>query len=85
VPCFDPDRARDPKFQRLRRSKLTIAYPQRRNAHGANGMGLIRAAVGAIGGTLAVQWKDFLTVPVGIGPTAALLPAAPAGTNEGGG
>lgn len=46
-------------------------------------MGLIRAAIGAIGGTLADQWKDFLTVPAGIGPTAALFPAVPAGTNAG--
>jgi len=27
-------------------------------------LGLIRAAIGAIGGTLADRWKDFLTVPV---------------------
>jgi membrane protease subunit (stomatin/prohibitin family) len=46
-------------------------------------MGLIRAGFGAISGTLADQWKDFLTVPVGIGPTAALFPAVPVGTNEG--
>ena len=36
-------------------------------------MGLIQAAVGAIGGTLADQWKDFYTVPEGLAPTAALL------------
>ena len=29
-------------------------------------MGLIQAAVGAIGGTLADQWKDFFTVPDGL-------------------
>ncbi len=46
-------------------------------------MGLIRAAIGAIDGTLADQWKDFLTVPVGIGPTAALFPAVPVGASEG--
>ncbi len=46
-------------------------------------MGLIRAAIGAIDGTLADQWKDFMTVPVGIGPTAALFPAVTVGTNEG--
>jgi membrane protease subunit (stomatin/prohibitin family) len=44
-------------------------------------MGLMKAAIGAIGGTLADQWKDFLTVPAGIGPTAALFPAVPVGTN----
>jgi membrane protease subunit (stomatin/prohibitin family) len=44
-------------------------------------MGLIKAAIGAIGGTLADQWKDFLTVPANIEPTAALFPAVPAGTN----
>jgi membrane protease subunit (stomatin/prohibitin family) len=42
-------------------------------------MGLIRASVGAVGGTLADQWKDFLTVPEGIAPTAALFPAVPTG------
>lgn len=44
-------------------------------------MGLIKAGVGALGGTLADQWRDFLTVPVGIEPTAALFPAVPVGTN----
>ena len=46
-------------------------------------MGLIRAAIGAIGGTLSDQWNDFLTIPSGIGPTAALFPAVPAGANGG--
>lgn len=46
-------------------------------------MGQIWAALGALDGTLADQWKDFLTVPICIGPTAALFPAAPVGTNEG--
>ena len=46
-------------------------------------MGLIRAAMGAIGGTLADQWIDFLTVPSNIGQTAALFPAVPVGTNAG--
>jgi membrane protease subunit (stomatin/prohibitin family) len=46
-------------------------------------MGLIRAAIGTIGGTLADQWKDYLTIPIGIGPTAALFPAVPVGTNVG--
>jgi membrane protease subunit (stomatin/prohibitin family) len=46
-------------------------------------MGLIQAAVGALGGALADQWRDFLTVPAGIGPTAALFPAFPQGTSAG--
>lgn len=44
-------------------------------------MGLVKAAVGAIGGTLADQWRDFLTVPNGIWPTAAIFPAVKVGTN----
>lgn len=46
-------------------------------------MGLIQAAVGSIGGTLADQWKDFYTVPDGLAPTAALFAATPRGTNAG--
>lgn len=46
-------------------------------------MGLIQAAVGAIGGTLADQWKDFYTVPSGLPATAALFAAVPQGTNAG--
>ena len=46
-------------------------------------MGLVRATFGAVGGTLADQWKDFLTVPSNIEPTAALFPAVPVGTNAG--
>ncbi|QCX27830.1 SHOCT domain-containing protein [Nocardioides jishulii] len=46
-------------------------------------MGLIQAAVGAIGGSLADQWKDFYTVPDGLPPTAALFAAVPRGTNAG--
>ena len=46
-------------------------------------MGLIRAAMGAIGGTLADQWIDFLTVPSDIEQTAALFPAVPSGTSYG--
>lgn len=38
-------------------------------------MGLIRAAFGAIGGSLADQWKDFYTVPNEISSTTALIPA----------
>jgi membrane protease subunit (stomatin/prohibitin family) len=44
-------------------------------------MGLLKAASGAIGGTLGDQWKDFLTVPKGIWPTAAIFPAVKNGTN----
>lgn len=46
-------------------------------------MGLIQAAVGSIGGTLADQWKDFYTVPAGLSPTAALFAAVPSGANAG--
>ena len=46
-------------------------------------MGLFKATLGSIGGTLADQWKDFLTVPANTAPTAALFPAVPVGTNAG--
>lgn len=46
-------------------------------------MGLIQAAIGAIGGTLADQWTDFYTVPAGLAPTAALFSAVPQGQNAG--
>ncbi|HMR48080.1 MAG TPA: SPFH domain-containing protein [Arachnia sp.] len=46
-------------------------------------MGLIQAAIGAIGGTLADQWKDFYTVPDGLAPTAALFSAVARGQNTG--
>lgn len=46
-------------------------------------MGLIKAAAGAVGGTLADQWKDFLTVPVDVEPTAALFPAVSVGAIAG--
>ncbi|MCC6441677.1 MAG: SPFH domain-containing protein [Rhodanobacteraceae bacterium] len=46
-------------------------------------MGLIQAAVGAVGGVLADQWKDFYTVPDGLPSTAALFAAVPQGTNAG--
>jgi membrane protease subunit (stomatin/prohibitin family) len=46
-------------------------------------MGLIQAAVGAIGGTLADQWKDFYTVPDGLAPTAAVFAAVQQGQNAG--
>jgi membrane protease subunit (stomatin/prohibitin family) len=46
-------------------------------------MGLLKASIGAVGGTLADQWKDFFTVPANIEPTAALFPAVRVGTNRG--
>ncbi len=46
-------------------------------------MGLVQAVVGAVGGSLADQWKDFYTVPDGLPATAALFAAAPRGTNAG--
>ncbi len=46
-------------------------------------MGFIKAFAGAIGGTLADQWLDFLTVPQGISATAAFFPAVPQGQNAG--
>ena len=46
-------------------------------------MGLIQAAIGALGGTLADQWKDFYTVPDGLSPTAALFSAVARGQNAG--
>lgn len=46
-------------------------------------MGFIQAFKGAVGGMLADQWKDFLTVPNGLPQTAALFPAVPQGSNAG--
>jgi membrane protease subunit (stomatin/prohibitin family) len=46
-------------------------------------VGLIQAAIGALGGTMADQWKDFFTVPDGLAPTAALFAAVPRGENAG--
>ena len=46
-------------------------------------MGLIQAVVGAVGGALGDQWKDFYTVPAGLPSTAALFAAVPRGTNAG--
>ncbi len=46
-------------------------------------MGLVQAVVGAVGGVLADQWKDFYTVPAGLPATAALFAAVPRGTNAG--
>lgn len=38
-------------------------------------MGLIQAAIGAVGGTLGDQWLDFYGVPAGTSSTAAIVPA----------
>ncbi len=46
-------------------------------------MGLVKAAFGAVGGTLGEQWKDFFSVPVGIDATSALFPAVMNGTDAG--
>lgn len=46
-------------------------------------VGLIRAFRGAVVSTLGDQWKDFLTVPQGVQPTAALFPAVPHGQGAG--
>ncbi len=46
-------------------------------------MGLVQAVVGAVGGMLGDQWKDFYTVPDGLPATAALFAAVPRGTNAG--
>ena len=45
-------------------------------------MGLIQAAAGAIGGTLADQWKDFYTIPTHINSTTALVSAEKRGTDR---
>lgn len=46
-------------------------------------MGFIKAFGDAVKGTLSEQWKDFLTVPADIWPTAALFPAVRSGSNAG--
>ncbi|MPV49258.1 SPFH domain-containing protein [Pseudactinotalea sp. HY160] len=46
-------------------------------------MGFIKAFAGAIGGTFADQWKDFLVPPHNLAPTAAIFPAVPQGQNAG--
>src|SRR5699024_9532663 len=42
-----------------------------------------QAFKGAVVGMLAVQWKNFLTIPNVLPQTAALFPAVPQGTNAG--
>lgn len=46
-------------------------------------MGFIKAFAGALGGSFADQWKDFLAPPTGLAPTAAIFPAIPQGQNAG--
>ncbi len=46
-------------------------------------MGFIKAFTGALGGTFADQWKDFLVPPSTLAPTAAVFPAVAQGTDAG--
>ena len=46
-------------------------------------MGFIKAFAGAIGGTFADQWKDFIMPMTGVPGTAALFPAVLQGQNAG--
>ena len=46
-------------------------------------MGFIKAFAGAIGGTFADQWKDYLMPMQGAPATAGLIPAVVCGTNAG--
>lgn len=46
-------------------------------------MAFIKAFTGALGGTLADQWKDFLVPPPGLSPTAAVFPAVAQGQDAG--
>lgn len=46
-------------------------------------MGFIKAFSGALGGTLADQWKDFYTPRADVPATAGLFQAVPQGTNNG--
>ncbi|MCL2746156.1 MAG: SPFH domain-containing protein [Coriobacteriia bacterium] len=46
-------------------------------------MGFIRAFKGAIGGTFADQWQDYLLPRPGVSATAGLFEAVPRGTNAG--
>jgi membrane protease subunit (stomatin/prohibitin family) len=46
-------------------------------------MGFIKAFAGALGGTLADQWKDFIMPMGGVNATAALIPAVKSETNNG--
>ena len=46
-------------------------------------MGFIKAFTGALGGTFADQWKDFLMPRADTTATAAIFAAVPSGTNNG--
>lgn len=46
-------------------------------------MGFIKAFTGALGGTLADQWKDFYMPMEGVPATAGVFRAVPKGTNNG--
>jgi membrane protease subunit (stomatin/prohibitin family) len=46
-------------------------------------MGFIKAFAGAIGGTFADQWKDYLVPMSGVPATAGIYPAVSQGTNAG--
>lgn len=46
-------------------------------------MGFVKAFTGALGGSLADQWKDFYMVPEGLSATAAIFAAEAKGTNHG--
>lgn len=46
-------------------------------------MGFIKAFKGAIGGTLADQWEDFIVPMSGVPATAGVYPAVAKGTNAG--
>ena len=46
-------------------------------------MGFIKAFSGALGGTLADQWKDFYTPRAGVSATAAVFQAVPQSQNNG--
>ncbi|MBR3152915.1 MAG: SPFH domain-containing protein [Clostridia bacterium] len=46
-------------------------------------MGFIKAFAGALSGSFADQWKDYLVPMQGVAPTAAVFPAVPQGTNAG--
>ena len=75
----------DPSSQAILGPRLADATYSLIDSRSLNGErnGLIKASIGAIGGTLADQWKDFFTVPANIQPTAALFPAVLMGTNSG--
>jgi len=46
-------------------------------------MGFIKAFAGAIGGTFADQWKEFMVPMSGVPATAGVYPAVSQGTNAG--